>query len=383
MRRKVLFILMVIGAGMAALGELARAERWAANWNATNNTGQTVNNYEVTVEGSQLDAVFGPYANGWPVDPSTGELFPEDRVWTNPYVSPPREEGGSTFIDVEWKTLAPGQVGVPPNQTLHFGVQIQGGQTNPGWQILQPHWTISDSNGNVVKSFPTQTTGFTVTQTASVLYTIYNDTLVPLDIHNLQFMVSPVWIPLAQMVPGYKPLSLYGFGPMQATFTLLPGQSQSFHVPMGITGECFLAKGFSQDPAGDISEWVHQAEIPPIISSGVTVRGWIAPDDYSGDLQDLAVRIELRQAGVIVRIERRLPDATGLFTVANVPPGTYDIAVKTYAHLQRVLSGVPVTTDPTDLLIIPLLSGDNDNDNSVTSTDLSIVLKNMDLTGDP
>ena len=241
---------------------VAQAKRWSMNWNVKNDSGELADNFEVTVEGRELDAVFGPYFNGSPVDPASGELLSELDVFDDPNIGQPQTVGDSTRIDVEWVTLLPGQTGVQSGQTVHYGVSIQGGKNNPGWQLLTPEWTKTVPGG-ATKRYPAHPTGFTVEQTASALYTIYNNTASLLDITNLQFKVSPTEVPLSQMVPGYKSASLYGFGPMEPMFSLPVGGSRAFPLPMGNTGEFLLAKGVSQVPGlpDTMSEWVQQCEV--------------------------------------------------------------------------------------------------------------------------
>ena len=245
-----------------SIAGLAHAKRWSMNWNVKNDTGELADNFEVIVEGRELDAVFGPYFNGSPVDPDTGELLSELDVFDDPDIGQPQTSNGSTRIEVAWKTLLPGQTGVQKDQTVHYGVSIQGGNNNPGWQLQTPEWTKTVPGG-MTKRKPAHPTGFTVEQTESVLYTIYNNTVAPLDISRLQFKISQTELPLSQMVPGYKVFSLYGFGPEEPTFLLPVGGSMPFHLPMGDTGEFLLAKGVSQVPGmpDTMSEWVQQCEI--------------------------------------------------------------------------------------------------------------------------
>ena len=253
---------LAVTMAVLSMAGVAQAKRWSMNWNVKNDTGELADNFEVTVEGCELDAVFGPYFNGSPVDPDTGELLSELDVFDDPRIGQPQTSGGSTRIDVEWVDLLPGQAGVKSGQTVHYGVSIQGGNNNPGWQLLTPEWTKTVPGGQT-KRKPAHPTGFTVEQTESVLYTIYNNTASTLDIMNLQFKVSPTEVPLSQMVPGYKTFSLYGFGLMEPMFVLPVGGSRAFHLPMGSTGEFLLAKGVSQVPGqpDTMSEWVQQCEV--------------------------------------------------------------------------------------------------------------------------
>ncbi|MFA5863912.1 MAG: hypothetical protein WC975_04410 [Phycisphaerae bacterium] len=100
-----------------------------------------------------------------------------------------------------------------------------------------------------------------------------------------------------------------------------------------------------------------------------------------GDVRDVGVRIELRPSIGPVRTERFLLSSTGRFQINDVAQDTYSIAIKSPGWLQKVISGV-VVDGFKDLGVIDLIGGDNDGDNQITSTDLSIVLTNMDAIGE-
>ena len=72
---------------------------------------------------------------------------------------------------------------------------------------------------------------------------------------------------------------------------------------------------------------------------------------------------------------------TGLFALANIPPGTYDIAVKGYSWLQKVIPNVVVTGD-VSVRPATLLSADTNNDNSVDTTDFGLLVGNYGEIGD-
>lgn len=74
----------------------------------------------------------------------------------------------------------------------------------------------------------------------------------------------------------------------------------------------------------------------------------------------------------------------GLFTFADIPPGTYDIAVKGGKWLQRTVHNVN-TSDNSNItnLRIFLLAGDANDDNSVDVLDLDMLIQSFDaLSGD-
>jgi len=121
------------------------------------------------------------------------------------------------------------------------------------------------------------------------------------------------------------------------------------------------------------------------LTGPVLLVGTVHLEDYNptdGDVQDVGVRIELRPSSGPVRTDYFLLSSTGGFQIDNVTQDTYSIAIKSPAWLQKVISGVVVDGDK-DLGTIELIGGDNDGDNQITSTDLSIVLTNMDAIVNP
>jgi hypothetical protein len=111
------------------------------------------------------------------------------------------------------------------------------------------------------------------------------------------------------------------------------------------------------------------------------VTGKIALGNYSGlDYSIIAAQIDVAPAGgaIAQTIKLRLAE-DGSFTIANLELTSYDIYIKTYAHLRT-----KVTVDTAvnaDLGTVTLISGDLDGGNDVNSTDLASLLANMDLAG--
>jgi len=129
-------------------------------------------------------------------------------------------------------------------------------------------------------------------------------------------------------------------------------------------------------------EWV-RFDNAKVSTQASSLKGTVVLGDYTGDMRAIGAKIEFRQSGSVVKTIDQLlnPDGTFLmYGVDGVPPGTYNVALKTYNHLQKVLSGITVLAQPqmTDLATITLTAGDNDGDNEVTSTDLATVLGNME-----
>ncbi|MFA5866015.1 MAG: hypothetical protein WC975_15180, partial [Phycisphaerae bacterium] len=77
--------------------------------------------------------------------------------------------------------------------------------------------------------------------------------------------------------------------------------------------------------------------------SSTTVQGTVYFGNYSGDPQEVGVTVELHPVGGgDVRTERMLLDANNQFTITNVQPGAYDIAIRAHPFLQKVLTAQTV-----------------------------------------
>lgn len=127
-------------------------------------------------------------------------------------------------------------------------------------------------------------------------------------------------------------------------------------------------------------DWVSTHGPAPILR--VTLDGTVNPVGYTGDLAMVGVNIEFRQGGAVIQTVKTLLNSDGSFSIPNVKQGTYDVAVSGTGLLQKVVANAVVSDDPTNMGSVNLI-GENDGDNAVTSTDLSIVLASMDQTGDP
>ena len=72
---------------------------------------------------------------------------------------------------------------------------------------------------------------------------------------------------------------------------------------------------------------------------------------------------------------------SGTFSLPNIPKGTYDIAVKGFCWLQKVLPNVVVNGDVSGLSA-SLLTADLNNDNSVDSSDFGLLIGDYGAIGD-
>ncbi len=111
-------------------------------------------------------------------------------------------------------------------------------------------------------------------------------------------------------------------------------------------------------------------------SAFATIQGKVNSNGYAGNLQNFGVQVELRQNGIAVRTENLLLDATGGFAVDLVPLGTYDVAVKAFTHLQKVLPNINISASPTNLGTIVLNAGDLNGDSVVNLLDFAIMASN-------
>ncbi|MFA5865459.1 MAG: hypothetical protein WC975_12340, partial [Phycisphaerae bacterium] len=71
------------------------------------------------------------------------------------------------------------------------------------------------------------------------------------------------------------------------------------------------------------------------------------------------------------------------FTITNVQPGAYDIAIRAHPFLQKVLTAQTVGNATLILDPVTLTGGDVDGDNAITSSDMAIILTNMDQVLNP
>jgi len=114
-----------------------------------------------------------------------------------------------------------------------------------------------------------------------------------------------------------------------------------------------------------------------------SLNGTVVLGNFNGNVTTVQVTVELR--GTLARTESVSLDTFGHFTILNVAPGTYAVRVKASHWLAGLQAGIIVveSSDKMILTAFSLVNGDCDEDNEVTSSDLSIVLAAMDSTVDP
>lgn len=106
------------------------------------------------------------------------------------------------------------------------------------------------------------------------------------------------------------------------------------------------------------------------------ISGRLTLDDYGGDYREPLITVELRPAGSRdpIRVERLQLDLAGNYRLAQVPPGTYDLAFKGSHWLRRVVRNVRVSQSCVSSVNATLLNGDVNDNNQVEDSDLAGVL---------
>ncbi|MFA5863199.1 MAG: hypothetical protein WC975_00775 [Phycisphaerae bacterium] len=119
---------------------------------------------------------------------------------------------------------------------------------------------------------------------------------------------------------------------------------------------------------------------------GKPLQGTIILDDYGDpqnpDYSNIGARIDLRQGETTKFSQILLLNDNGSFSV-SAPSGTYDVAIKACSWLETVVDNVTIGGALGGTVgTVHLTNGDLDGSNEVSSTDLSIVLSQMNTMGD-
>ena len=126
---------------------------------------------------------------------------------------------------------------------------------------------------------------------------------------------------------------------------------------------------------GSVPELWTPMDITVVVPPAGTLSGTVTLEDYTGDKRLCVVQIELCQAGVVKKTERVRLDSAGMYEIANVDPGTYDVSFKASQWLKNAAPSVNVPEGGSAECNITLVNGDSDGDDEVTTTDLCATLK--------
>ena len=105
--------------------------------------------------------------------------------------------------------------------------------------------------------------------------------------------------------------------------------------------------------------------------------------DYSGDVSLMRVQIEVLDGeGAVVQSTQVTPTSTTVNqTMLAIPEGTYSVRASAPKWLSKTTTGVVVTAGGNTPAAINLPNGDLDEDDEVTTTDVSISVSNKDQVG--
>ena len=121
-------------------------------------------------------------------------------------------------------------------------------------------------------------------------------------------------------------------------------------------------------------------ELPPLGDIDLTVN----LTDYSGDLSLMRMTIELRDSGGGLVASREI--APGSTSVAQefvgLVPGTFSISVAAPKWLTQTQSGIAAVAYQTTPVVIDLLNGDGDGDNTVDDADINMAVSSLDDIGE-
>ncbi|MFA5865415.1 MAG: hypothetical protein WC975_12110 [Phycisphaerae bacterium] len=180
------------------------------------------------------------------------------------------------------------------------------------------------------------------------------------------------------------------FGGWTTDWTAEPSSWNSQSVYVGMRYNITTGGDYAFDGSIDIFQIYDnytgtKADFEALFSNLVrtSVSGTVTLDNYPGDRSEVAVTVDLKQSGSSVHKETVLLGSDGSFvTTWPIPAGTYDIYVKGCVWQQKAFLSQTVISEPIDLGAFNLASGDADGSNQITSTDLLIILNNIDQQGD-
>lgn len=121
----------------------------------------------------------------------------------------------------------------------------------------------------------------------------------------------------------------------------------------------------------DIDNLEHIAlwEPVPVVSS---LTGKVTLQDFKGDITSVRVYIELRKTGEPNVSNIIYLNATGSYTLNDIPKGQYNVAFKAGHWLGKTIHDVDLTNDVVGLNV-SLINGDVDGDNGIDLSDQNLV----------
>ncbi len=112
------------------------------------------------------------------------------------------------------------------------------------------------------------------------------------------------------------------------------------------------------------------------------LAGQVALQSYSGDKALTPVQVQLLQGGSVVAQQIVSLDSLGDYAARSLTPGTYDVTFSACGWLPQTVANVQITDGTATNINVSLENGDLDGDAEVTTTDASVLLKNIGTSGD-
>ena len=130
------------------------------------------------------------------------------------------------------------------------------------------------------------------------------------------------------------------------------------------------------------STWEEAAPRVALPKNG-TLSGVVTLLDFAQASSPVAVKVQLIQNSVVVRSDTVMLESNGAYSIYDVAPGTYDVAFGAASWLSGIVEDVELPDDGSGAVCnISLTNGTVDGDNDLDGADRSIVISNLDKTGD-
>jgi len=99
------------------------------------------------------------------------------------------------------------------------------------------------------------------------------------------------------------------------------------------------------------------------------ISGRVELQDYTGDITQVPIMVEVRRQGVLVLQQRLQLSPSGEYVLTNLGVGTYDLVFSASHWLRKLVSHVVVAGSDVSGVDASLINGDIDGDNEVTLFD--------------
>ncbi len=122
------------------------------------------------------------------------------------------------------------------------------------------------------------------------------------------------------------------------------------------------------------------AQVTLKVRAVTTVSGTVLLENTTLQAQPITLKFRSTDNGISATTTVT-PNAAGQFTVSNVPEGTYNLAIKGGKWLQKVVA-IDATNGPVSGVSVRLIGGDANNDNSVDSSDFTVLIGSFNSEAD-